>query len=554
MLITNKNELKKYTTDHRIWQGIPSIEVTKKGRIFSTFYSGGIKEDIGNFVMLVKSDDGGTSFSEPLLICYKENYRCFDPCVWIDPLGRLWLTWSMIPDHGTYATICEDPDAEELQFSEVFFIGHDVMMNKPTVLSTGEWLFPIAVWNDGVRVLSSSFDTKEQEKGSFVYKTIDTGKTFEKLGVAEVENRSYDEHMILELNDGRLAMFVRTYYGIGVSYSFNRGKNWTEGVDSGLGGPSSRFFIRRLKSGRILLINHDNSEVRNNLTAYLSEDEGMTWKYKFLLDERDRVSYPDAAVDENGYIYITYDRERGDSLKSLGEVYTKAREILYAKITEEDIMAGKIVSPDSKLKGIVSKLGKYSEENENPFHEAERFSDTELAVYLIENHPNHIVDKIFEYYPINCVNMHQLESKRFDEVAEALENATGNKIQLVTDLITLVRDVSEFTIEQFPVVETVKKIIMSNQNKDLSVQEIAKKAGVSAYYMMHLFKKVTGTTLTEYKNSLKIACAKKQLVNSKKSIAEIAQECGFGSSSYFAKVFMQSEHVSPSDYRRLLQK
>ena len=42
MLITDKNELKKYTTEHRIWQGIPSIEVTKGGRIFSTFYSGGI--------------------------------------------------------------------------------------------------------------------------------------------------------------------------------------------------------------------------------------------------------------------------------------------------------------------------------------------------------------------------------------------------------------------------------------------------------------------------------------------------------------------------------
>ena len=38
MLITDKKELEKYTTDKRFWQGIPGIEVTKKGRIFSTFY------------------------------------------------------------------------------------------------------------------------------------------------------------------------------------------------------------------------------------------------------------------------------------------------------------------------------------------------------------------------------------------------------------------------------------------------------------------------------------------------------------------------------------
>ncbi|MBE7009878.1 MAG: helix-turn-helix domain-containing protein [Ruminococcaceae bacterium] len=553
MLITDKEKLQQYTTEHRVWQGIPSIEVTKKGRLFATFYSGGIKEDIGNFVILVKSDDGDT-FSEPILVAHKEDYRCFDPCVWMDPLGRLWLTWSMIPDHGTYATICDDPDAEELSFGEVFFVGHDVMMNKPTVLSTGEWLFPIAVWNDGVRVLTKEYDSKEKDKKSFVYKTVDNGRTFEKLGGADVKERSYDEHMVLELADGRLAMYVRTYYGIGVSYSFDRGKTWTDGRDSGLGGPSSRFFIRRLPSGRILLIGHDDTKERNNLTAYLSEDEGKTWPYKILLDERMKVAYPDATVDEDGYIHITYDRERGDSLKSLDEAYSKAREILYARITEDDIIAGRPHSEKSMLKGIISKLGKYSEEKENPFHEFERFTDAELAEHLLQSHPEHLVEKIFGYYPINCVNMHQLEATRFDELVEALDRDRGDKLKIVTELVTIVRSVSEFKIDKFPVVETVKQIIMANKDKDLSVTEIAEKAGISKHYMMHLFKKVTGTTLTEYKNALKIACAKKLLISSSKSMAAISQECGFGSSSYFSKVFLQSEKISPSEYRRLLQK
>ena len=48
MIITEKSELKKYYTENRIWQGISSIEVTDKGRIFVTFYSGGTKEGIGN--------------------------------------------------------------------------------------------------------------------------------------------------------------------------------------------------------------------------------------------------------------------------------------------------------------------------------------------------------------------------------------------------------------------------------------------------------------------------------------------------------------------------
>ncbi len=45
----------------------------------------------------------------------------------------------------------------------------------------------------------------------------------------------------------------------------------------------------------------------------LSEDDGATWKYSLMIDERDDVSYPDAKEADDGYIYITYDRERGSA-------------------------------------------------------------------------------------------------------------------------------------------------------------------------------------------------------------------------------------------------
>ena len=186
MLYTETKELQKYRASKRLWQGIPSIEVTKRGRIFLTFYSGGVKEEIGNYVIVIKSDDGGNHFSEPIVIVKEDNGRCFDPCLWIDPLGELWLTWAKCPDDGLYASVCRDPDAEELVWGEEFLVGHNVMMNKPIVVKSGEWLFPIAVWNDGIRVLSEEYDTKITEKGSFVYATNDCGKTFQKLGFADV--------------------------------------------------------------------------------------------------------------------------------------------------------------------------------------------------------------------------------------------------------------------------------------------------------------------------------------------------------------------------------
>lgn len=364
MLITDLISLKRFYSDQRIWQGISCIEVTSKGRIFVTFYSGGTKEEFGNYSMVIFSDDG-VNYSEPILVAFKEGYRCFDPCLWIDPLGRLWFTWAIAPEDAVYGSICDDPDAPQLRWSEPFKIGHDVMMNKPVVLSTGEWLFPLAVWNYDVRTLAPEFDSLTPEKGSFVYSSIDQGKTFTKLGKAEVANRHFDEHMVVELKDGRLMMLVRTRYGIGVSYSNDRGVTWSEGIDSGLGGPSSRFFISRLRSGRLLLINHVNFTRRNNLTALLSDDDGKTWTKGLMLDERSGVSYPDAKEAEDGYIYITYDRERGAYKKSLEEAQACAREILVARVTEADILAGTIVDENSYLKRVVSKLGEYKGSTEN---------------------------------------------------------------------------------------------------------------------------------------------------------------------------------------------
>ena len=37
MLITQKSELEKFSAPYRLWQGIPSIEVTANGRIFLAF-------------------------------------------------------------------------------------------------------------------------------------------------------------------------------------------------------------------------------------------------------------------------------------------------------------------------------------------------------------------------------------------------------------------------------------------------------------------------------------------------------------------------------------
>lgn len=357
MLITDRSALLAYVASQRKWQGIPTVERTEGGRIFVACYSGGETEEMGNYSLLIKSDDGGKSFSEPIAVAdVGKNARAYDCCLWIDPMHHLWFIWSVMPNNRVEFARCDDPDADDLQWSEVRTLGYDVMLNKPTVLSTGEWLFPCAVWKDGMT--SCSLGADGNPSGAHVFRSLDHGESFERIGTAIAKDRWYDEHMLLEKQDGTLEMYIRSSYGVAVSTSLDRGVTWSAGVDCGFGGPNSRFCIRRLRSGNILLVNHYRFQGRNNLTAMISTDDGRTYGGFLLLDGRRDVSYPDVTEGNNGFLYIVYDRERGAHYDPSRDYSNAAREILMAKITEADILAGNLVNAESRLQMIVSKLSK----------------------------------------------------------------------------------------------------------------------------------------------------------------------------------------------------
>lgn len=552
MLITDKKELEKFSECHRVWQGIPGIEHTKGRRTFVTFYSGGTTEMYGNYVLLYRSDDE-KDYSELVAAIEKPGkFRCFDPVLWIDPIGRLWFVWNVMPGEEVWGIICDNPDAKELVWGEEFYIGRGIMMNKPTVLSSGEWLFPIAIWPPELHEKLRAVGLREDDDPrSYVYKTSDNGKTFAKLGGSAVKERRCDEHMILELKNGVLAMYVRTRYGIAVAYSYDRGTTWSQGEDSGLGGPCSRFFIGRLRSGRILLINHINFTGRNNLTALLSEDDGKTFPYAMLLDERNGVSYPDITEGDDGYIRIIYDRERGNR-KTLEEAYAAAREILVAKITEEDIINGSLKDGKSYLKRIVSKLGKLADTDKDPFEKKEMSSE-ELAKKLLSQGGN-IVEEVFALFPFNCTSIYDIDSKKIDTLTRRFEETGCTNAEVLEQIISIIRVAPKQPASEAPVIDSIKNYIEEHISEDFLVSDLAESLHISMYYLCHMFKAVTGITVTEYCNSLRITKAKQMLINTNESINEIAQKCGFCTAAYLTENFTKLEKIAPTEYRKIHKK
>ncbi|MCI8399070.1 MAG: exo-alpha-sialidase [Oscillibacter sp.] len=359
----------RFQDHYRRWQGIPSIEVSKNGRVFVNFYGGQGAEVGGNVMVLCVSDDQGEHFRSCELVVEHPDPTCriSDPALWIDPLGRLWVFWTQVRNFndarfGVWTVLTQDPDAKELAWSEPRRIANGIMMNKPIATRDQGWFFPCSLWCDKSGSTPTERHGLEAEQFVNAYASMDEGKTITLRGHADMPNRSYDESVIVEKQDGTLWMLSRAFHGISESFSSDGGYTWTPGRRSSIEGPCSRFHISRLKSGRLLLVNHyqfegridledimQQSDVkrwqgRNNLTALLSEDDGKTWPYSLLLDERNEASYPDAAEGEDGYLYITYDWER-----------VTQREILMARITEEDILQGRLVSPKSRLRMLVNK-------------------------------------------------------------------------------------------------------------------------------------------------------------------------------------------------------
>ena len=130
--------------------------------------------------------------------------------------------------------------------------------------------------------------------------------------------------------------------------SSDGGRNWEAPSFPTFKHPVARFHIRRLASGRILLVKHgetiDAHEGRSKLTAWLSDDEGQTWQGGLMLDERKGVSYPDGFQATDGTLYVSYDRNRSTD-----------GEILLARFTEADILARALTGPKSKLRILISK-------------------------------------------------------------------------------------------------------------------------------------------------------------------------------------------------------
>ncbi len=84
----------------------------------------------------------------------------------------------------------------------------------------------------------------------------------------------------------------------------------------------------------------------------------------------------------------------------------------------------------------------------------------------------------------------------------------------------------------------------------ITLQDVAALVHVSPSRVRHVFKDVTGVSFKEYVTQVRVAEAKRLLLDTELSVADIARTVAYTNLNQFYKVFSRSCGLSPGEYRR----
>lgn len=146
----------------------------------------------------------------------------------------------------------------------------------------------------------------------------------------------------------------------------------------------------------------------------------------------------------------------------------------------------------------------------------------------------------------------------FEELIKAYNHNDRSKmLSFYLQLCSMIHTNNSISIRKESNIIYAKKIIdyieiyyMSR----ITIPEIASYLSITPEYACNLFKAATGETIISYLNRKRIDKAKCLLQNGGISMQYVASKVGFDSVSYFSRTFKKYEGISPSEFKRSLQR
>ncbi len=182
---------------------------------------------------------------------------------------------------------------------------------------------------------------------------------------------------------------------------------------------------------------------------------------------------------------------------------------------------------------------------------------------------NHACSKIIHDIMDHKITIHNLLSERSPAVLPIVDNLTlalsgkktGYEFMTQGYLYQLIGTILEEHLYEEDVkdikaarhlnsIKNVLAYIAENYDSSISLDNLAKIAGMNPKYFCRYFRSMTERTPIDYLNYYRIECACEMLSTKDISIKETAISCGFNDESYFIKTFHKYKGITPKQFMK----
>jgi two-component system response regulator YesN len=94
-----------------------------------------------------------------------------------------------------------------------------------------------------------------------------------------------------------------------------------------------------------------------------------------------------------------------------------------------------------------------------------------------------------------------------------------------------------------------KEYIKTNYSKSITLEDVAREINVSPQYLSKLFKEETGENFIDYLTGIRIRIAKNLLESDELSVKEICYNIGYSDPNYFSRIFKKIVGSTPTEYK-----
>ncbi len=177
--------------------------------------------------------------------------------------------------------------------------------------------------------------------------------------------------------------------------------------------------------------------------------------------------------------------------------------------------------------------------NNTPF----RFDQTTEQQFNVCNQTKILIDQLKAISALNPL----LQSLQLSEIAvqllrRAIENVT---IPFTVCPVPACRFLANEN-ERSKIMEA-RRIVDQTIDQPLTIKELSRKVAMNECYLKKGFKTLTGKTINEYQQHLRIAKAKELLQQQGQTVSEVAGLLGYSSISHFSTAFKKATGIKPCE-------